>query len=402
MPEDLYADSREIAGLGKLADQIGLETLASHKYINEHAVLGATTQGQILQRLVPFVEHYQEHTRSRQVHLAANCSYIGDELKKAAWLYHDQEKENYDAFNAHTELDPHPQRHPGTSDTPATGTVDAYDHSVDYGIPSGISYPPPAPAVDDTREAIDEAASWLGEIDHIIFENTGWSPLNEATIPITGSWNEIRRLGEAFEIAGNAMEAAGDALQAGAVRVDQHWNGLAAQAFSDYSGKQIAGMRWEGPCGRTVGELSKAITDKLREAVQTVVGKIVEMLEAEVDISSGRDALKVALKKVPVFGTAWQTARIIEIIDDARQLTMDLIREIEAVVDAFGQLLDAISDPEGQINRTIDQYLAPLNELIDTAQKTGDAVLTADITPVIDTPHERFSVGEGTAPWQDA
>lgn len=402
MPEDLYADSREIAGLGKLADRIGVETLASHKYINEHAGLGATTQGQILQRLAPFVEHFQEHTRSRQVHLAANCSYIGDELKKAAWLYHDQEKENYDAFNAHTELHPHPQRRAGTSDTPATGTVDEYDQAVDYGIPWGIDYRLPAPAVDDTREAIGEAASWLGEIDHTIFENTGWSPLNEATIPVTGNWNEIRRLGEAFEIAGNAMEAAGDALQVGAARVDEHWNGLAAQAFAVYSGKQVAGMWWEGPCGRTVGELSKAITDRLREAVQTVVRKIVEMLEAEVDISSGRDALKVALKKVPILGTAWQTARIVQIINDARQLTMDLIREIEAVVETFGQFLDAISDPEGQINRKVDQYLAPLNELLDTARTTGDAVLATDITPVIDTPHERFSVGEGTAPWQDA
>jgi hypothetical protein len=55
-------------------------------------------------------------------------------------------------------------------------------------------------------------------------------------------------------------------------------------------------MWWEGPCGRTVGELSKAITDRLREAVQTVVRKIVEMLEAEVDIGWAPDSSPASMR----------------------------------------------------------------------------------------------------------
>ncbi len=248
--EVLRADSQEIAGLGKLADQIGLQTRASARYINDHAGLSDTLPGQILQRLAPFIANYQEYTRTRHAHLADNCTYIGDELQKSAWLYDDQEKKNYDALNAHTDLLGPALNATGSSETPAVGVVQEYVHSADYGSPSGIDYPPPDPAIDDIRDSIDEAAGWLGEVDQAIFELTEWSPLNAATIPITGNWNEIRRLGQAFETAGNAMESAATSFDAGVRRADDYWDGLAAQSFSEYANRQLDAMYWEGPCGR--------------------------------------------------------------------------------------------------------------------------------------------------------
>lgn len=206
-------------------------------------------------------------------------------------------------------------------------------------------------------------SGWLGEVDRSIFELSGWSPLNEATIPVTGNWNEIRRLGEAFKIAGNAMEAAAETLESGVKRVDEYWDGLAAQSFSEYSARQVAAMYWEGPCGRTVHAVSEMIAEQVRNAVQTAILTMVKMLEAEVALGSGRDAMKFALKKVPVAGTAWQLERIVEIIWKAMDLTMDLVSKIEEVVDDFGQFLDAITDPGGQINRSIDEHLAPLTDL---------------------------------------
>lgn len=402
MIEGFEADPVEVAGMGVLAGEIGRQTLASYRYINEHAGFSDAIAGQILQRLAPFIARYQDSTRARHVHLSAGCTYIGDELRKASWLYDDQEKRNYEALNAHTDLLPIPLTEPGTADTPAVGLVDRYDSAVDYGMPSGIHYPAPNPAIDDTREAIDEAAGWLGEVDRTIFELTDWSPLNEAIAPLSGNWNEIRRLGEAFDIAGTAMEAAAESLEGGVRRVDDYWNGLAAQSFSEYSARQIAAMYWEGPCGRTIHALSEAIADQIRIGVQTVVRKLADMLEAEVDLGSGRSAMKVALKKLPVVGTAWQVSSIIEIIWKTMDLTMDLIRKIEEVIEQFGQFLDAITDPEGQINQTIDRHLAPFNEVLDKGKTALDTGKTADITPVLYTPDERFSVGEGSKPWQDA
>lgn len=400
--ELLRADSVEIAGLGQLVDRIGQETLASHRYIGDHAGLSDTIPGQILQRLAPFIASYQEYTRSRHMHLASNCSYIGDELKKAAWLYDDLEKRNYDALNAHTDLLPMPLAKPGSSSQAAIGNVGEYVDTVDYGSPSGIDYPPPNPAIDDTREAIDEAAGWLGEVDTTIFELTDWSPLTEVAAPLSGNWNEIRRLGEAFDIAGSAMEAAAESLEYGVGRVAPHWDGLAAQSFEEYSRRQSAAMFWEGPCGRTIHALAEAIAEKIKLGVQTVVRKLAEMLEAEVDLGSGRSAMKVVLKKVPVLGTAWQAATIVEIIWKTRDLTMDLVRQIEEVIDLFGQFLDAIADPEGQVGRTVDRYLAPFNNYLDMGKVGVDTAKTANIVPLLETPERRFTVGEGTKPWEDA
>ncbi|MFI8569010.1 WXG100 family type VII secretion target [Rhodococcus sp. NPDC078407] len=402
MTEPLIARSSEIAGLGNLLDRISADTLASHLYLLDNAGLGENVVGQILQRLQPYLARFQEMTRTRQVHLSVNCGEMGAELCKAAWLYADQDQQNYDLLNAHTSLPPLPGIDRGSSDHAAAGHVDDFDGAADYGRPRGIDYPAPNPVIDDIRDLLDEAASWLGEIDRTIFELSGWSPLNEATIPITGNWNEIRRIGQAYQIAGDAMEAAGESFAAGVRRVDSSWNGAAAQAFTDYADRQLAAMRWEGPAGRTISAVCAVISEQLRNAALAVVRKIVELLESEVAVDNARGALKVVVKKVPVVGTAWQVESIIEMCWKAMDLTKDLIGKIEQVVDDFGAFLDALGDPEGQVGKKIDNTLRPLNDFLDYGKQAVEAGKTADIRPVLDTPDEDFSVGTGDEPWRDA
>lgn len=327
---------------------------------------------------------------------------MGAELNKAAWLYADQDRQNYDLLNAHTSAPPLPGIDRGSSDRAAAGHVDEFGGAVDYGAPHGIDYPLPNPAVDDLREVLDEAAGWLGEIDRTIFELSGWSPLNEATMPITGNWNEIGRIGQAYQIAGDAMGAAAESFATGVRRVDSHWNGAAAQTFTDYADRQLAAMQWEGPAGRTFSAVCAAICDQLRGAAVAVVRKIVELLESEVAVDNSRGALKVMLKKVPVAGTAWQIESIIEICWTAMDLTMDVIAKAEKVVDDFGAFLDALGDPEGQVGKKIEDTLRPLNDFLDVGKQLVEAGKTADIRPVLDTPDEDFSVGTGDEPWRNA
>lgn len=395
-------DPSEIAGLGHLLDRISGDTLASHHYLLDNAGIGENVVGEILKKLRPYLARFQEMTRTRQVHLSANCGEMGAELNKAAWLYSDQDQKNYNLLNAHTSLPPLPGIDRGSSDHAAAGHVDEFDGAADYGHPHGIDYPPTNPAIDDLRDVLDEAAGWLGEIDRTIFEFFGWSPLNEATIPITGNWNEIRRIGQAYQIAGDAMEAAAESLSAGVRRVDSHWNGAAAQAFTDYADRQLAAMRWEGPAGRTISAVCTAIAEQLRGAALAVVRKVVELLESEVAVDNARGALKVLLEKVPVVGTAWQVESIIEMCWTAMDLTKDLIAKIEQVVDDFGAFLDAIGDPEGQVGKKIDDTLRPLNDFLDYGKQSVEAGKTADIRPVLDTPDEDFSVGTGDEPWRNA
>lgn len=402
MNDSLAARAPEIAGLGNLLESIGADTLGSHRYLLDHAGLGEGVAGQVLQRLQPYIARFQEMTRTRQVHLSVNCTEMGAELNKAAWLYADQDEKNYDLLNAHTTLPPLPGIDRGSSDRAAVGHVDEFDGAVDYGRPESIDYPAPNPVIDDLRDVIDDAASWLGEIDRTIYELSGWSPLNEATIPITGNWNELRRIGQAYQTAGDAMEAAAASFEAGARRVDGYWNGAAAQAFAEYADRQSNAMRWEGPAGRTISAVCEIVSERLRDAALAVVEKIVELLESEVAVENGRGAVKVMLKKVPVVGTAWQIERIIEICWQAMELTMELIQKIQQVVDDFGAFLDALGDPEGRVGKKIDDTLRPLNDLLDYGKQTVEAGKAADLRPVLDTPDEDFSVGSGDAPWRDA
>ncbi|KZE98874.1 hypothetical protein R3P93_09475 [Rhodococcus cerastii] len=400
--ETFEGDPSEIAGLGHLLDRISGDTLASHRYLLDHAGLSEKVVGQILKRLQPYLARFQEMTRTRQVHLSANCGEMGAELNRAAWLYADQDQRNYDLLNAHTSAPPLPGIDRGSSDRAAVGHVDEFDAAADYGRPHGIDYPAPNPVVDDIRELLDDAAGWLGEIDTTIFELSGWSPLNEATIPITGNWNEIRRIGHAYQIAGDAMEAASESFAAGVRRVDPSWNGSAAQAFTDYADRQLAAMRWEGPAGRTISAVCAVISERLRDAALAVVRKVVELLESEVAVDNARGALKVMIKKVPLVGTAWQVESIVELCWTAMDLTKDLTVKIEQVVDDFGAFLDALGDPEGQVGQKIDDTLRPLNDFLDYGKQAVEAGKTANIRPVLDTPDEDFSVGTGDEPWRDA
>lgn len=141
MTEPLIARSSEIAGLGHLLDRIGGNTLASHRYLLDQAGLSENVVGQILKRLQPYLARFQEMTRTRQVHLSANCGEMGAELNRAAWLYADQDQRNYDLLNAHTSAPPLPGIDRGSSDRAAVGHVDEFDEAADYGRPTGSTIP---------------------------------------------------------------------------------------------------------------------------------------------------------------------------------------------------------------------------------------------------------------------
>ncbi|WP_040789018.1 hypothetical protein [Nocardia paucivorans] len=78
--------------------------------------------------------------------------------------------------------------------------------------------------------------------------------------PITANWNELRRIGESYKLAGNSMESCGGNLEEVVRRVGPHWDGKAALAFEGWAQSQIAAMKWEGPVGRVISDLLPTVS----------------------------------------------------------------------------------------------------------------------------------------------
>ncbi len=163
MDQEFSAMPNEVSGLGRLVSEVGLQTHPSYKYFNEHAMPLSEYSGEILQSLLTPFNSLRDVWRDRHVHLSDNCSDLGEKLNVAAWLYAHQEKQNYEALNAHTQLVPagFPGADPGDSNRPAAGTVELYFDPKNYGQPDGVDYPAPETLPNDVAQVIADAAGWL-------------------------------------------------------------------------------------------------------------------------------------------------------------------------------------------------------------------------------------------------
>lgn len=402
MTEKFRAFPTEVSGLGRLTSEIGSQTLNSYKYFDEHAGPESGYSGEIFGSLVTTLGSIRDVWQDRHVHLATNCVELGDKLNTAAWLYNDQEKKNYEALNAHTDLTPVPYPDRGDAGRPARGNVELYGNPVDYGHPDGIDYPPPAHVPDDTADVIADAAGWLGDVDYAIEELIGHSPLRQLIEPIGGNWNDLRRLGAAYRIAGEAMAHGGDTLEQGTARVDEFWDGLAAVAYGEYAAKQIAAMRWEGSCGRVIDAVADRAADEIRKSVFTIVATMRERLEAQVDLGSAVKVAEFLSKKVTPLGTAYQLYKVAEILYSGYDLVKKMVDDIRMITDAFNEFLALVASPSGYLNEQFQQKLEPITKGVHNLELAKDVHDTASAGPMYNVPKDPYSLGTGKEPWADA
>lgn len=402
MEEEFRADPRQVAGLSSLISETGSQTLMSYKYFNEHAGPEGGYSGEIFGSLVAPLGGIRDIWRDRHVHLAANCVQLGGKLNVAAWLYADQEKRNYEALNAHTDVVPIPYSDRGDAHRPAVGSVELYSSPADYGHPEGIDYPPPVHLPDDTADVIADAAGWLGDVDYAIEELIGHSPLRQLIDPIGGNWNDLRRLGAAYRIAGEAMACGGDALERGAAAVDEFWDGMAAVAYEQYAAKQIAAMRWEGSCARVIEAVADRAADEIRKSVFAIVSNTREHLEAQFDLSSGAKVIDFLSKKVPVVGSGYQLYIIADILYSGYELSKRMVDDIRMVTDAFQEFLSLVASPSGYLNEKFQQRIEPITKGLHKLDLAKDIHDTASASPMYNVPKDPYSFGTGTQPWADA
>ncbi|MFD6160047.1 hypothetical protein ACFWF7_29830 [Nocardia sp. NPDC060256] len=412
MGEQFEATPSEIAGLSKLMTDIGKDAWHASEFIQKEGPPAEWVSAIIIDDLLDPLKSFAELTRQRMLSIGTVTADTALELNNAAWLYHDKDRQTYEALNRHKTnlLATGDQSVPVYSDKEAVGATSPYESAAQYPKPQEVKLDAPSGNKEELIALIGDVAPPLGAVNDTVKRLTKsvgreYDPLGEALKPIPGNWTEIRRIGEAYKIAGEAMENCGKNLESGVKRLDPHWNGKAALSFNDWASKQIAAMQWEGPTGRILGEALGKVSDEIRDAVRSVLKWLWELLESQVKIDGITDVFKFAFKKIPVVG--W-TAQITELAIKLAKIVSDaltLVDKIQKLVDATKKFLEVIKDPvkaaQDKGNQKFEELVEPFAKGVKAADILNDARKAADLSQTNNRPTD-YDVGAGTQPWDNA
>ncbi|MFI5720983.1 hypothetical protein [Nocardia sp. NPDC051750] len=412
MPEDLLADPQHLAGLSKAMEEIANDGYRIVTLTREHCpVSAAGFGGEVFQPLLQPFTLAAEATSNRLSGISGANLSTSTELNNAAWLYHEQDKQTYEALNAAT-IDMHTGQ-PVAVDSgfENPGVVKDYYASIWYGKPNIIKTDPPSAAPPELADLISETTGVLGDVNDAIKDVTRMAGeeiniLETVLNPITVNWNELRRIGETYKVAGNGMEALAANLEDGLSKVGPNWNGQAAIAFEDWARPQIAAMKWEGPTGRVICDLFNVISDRIRECIRTACEKLKDMIVSMVEFRSVKDVLKFVAKKIPVIGTIAEAIDLSTKIWKVVDMVLDIKREIEHLRDRITELLQFVTDPVGKGKEWVQQKMEPVTGAVADAAKK--AALVNDINSIahaedtLNRPKDSYEIGSGQQPWQAA
>ncbi|MEU0871473.1 hypothetical protein [Nocardia brasiliensis] len=417
MAETFAANPSEIAGLGNLVTSIAGDALLASSFVAKEGKAADWLHGPIIDTLIAPINDAADWMSQRHSVLANTTLGTGTELNKAAWMYHNQDQQNYAALNANTE-----SNLPVDDSTEETGVTAQYAGAASYPKPESVKYEAPAANKEELAGLIAEVFPVLGNVNESIKSitraaGTEYDPLVTCLEPIPGNWSEIRRLGEVYKAAGNGLEACGKNLESGVKRIDgstdnkPNWDGAASVAFSAWATKQIAAMKWEGPVGRIVSDCAGAVSDMIRDGIKSILESMWGMLNKYCDFDDIKGALKsvanILSTAVPGLGAA-RIAKLVVDIGFLVKAAMDVVTKIKELADAFKKLLDFIKDPVGQLQdkakQKLDEAIAPVTNKIDDA--TRKAALAKDIGQIANygdtTNRPTQAYDTGATPWANA
>ncbi|MGW1739269.1 hypothetical protein ACWCPQ_10710 [Nocardia sp. NPDC001965] len=412
MAETLVAESAQIAGLGNALDAIGGDAKAIADFVGTHCTVSPEgLGGAILEPLTMPFAHAAGVFRTRMAGIGNTTANSGDELNRTAWMYHDQDKKTYEALNAATTNLITGQGVSLDADRENAGLVTDYPDPVAYPKPNEIKLDPPSAAPPELADLIAETTGVVGDVNEAVKNVTRMAGsevniLEMVVSRITANWNELRRIGETYKVAGNAMESSAANLEDAVRRVGPHWDGRAAIAFETWAGSQVAAMKWEGPVGRVISDLLTLVADKIRDGVRRACEKLRDFVVSFVDFRSTKQVFKAIVKKIPGIGTALEIADMARKIWNIVDLVNTIINEIEDVRNRTKEFLEWLGNPVGKGKDWVTQKLEPITSRVDDAARrtalVNDVAKIARAEDTLNRPKEAYEVGSGGAPWEDA
>ncbi|MEV0687198.1 hypothetical protein AB0I35_25345 [Nocardia sp. NPDC050378] len=407
MTEVFEANPAKIAGASNLYREISGDLSECHGYGSQHLSPSTSGLGEILNSLMPSMREFATYASNAAKNYSTAVGSTSTNLNRAAWMYHDTDVQNYNALNSHTHTI---NGTGGSPDQASSGITEAYAGAETFNAPHTISLVAPDTTQEMLVKTIEDHSGWLGDLNEGVRYTTDekWSPLGQLFSPIDGNWSEIRRLGAAYRTFGNAMEDSSKNITSGMNRVSSSWDGKAAIAFETYAQDLSRSVAWWGPVGRSIDHILTITLEEVTAACMRIAVKLKEMLEAEVDISDGKSLLKVALKKIPVVGTAAQVASLGNICLKTWEAIAPVVDKIRSLITAVMNFIDKLlgKNKEPGVYKEMDEMVKPFTTSVVSVQK--GAALATELQQVKagegsqeGDQSRSYAPGTGTNPWEN-
>ncbi|GAA1481560.1 hypothetical protein GCM10009624_20000 [Gordonia sinesedis] len=372
MGEAFRVAPAQLAGVGNFVGQ----SVDDYQRVMTLLGEGGTTEdfGGLMAALRGPVLTLNESTRTRWSDMGKSLGSISIGLRKSAWLFHDTDADNADAFNKHvryvgrtcgpeetlatTELDP--------NDPSRKVDIDAYPGAAGVGQPTAIDVGSPPQNEPDIRGLIRSTAGWLADIDETVERLAHWSPIRQAIKPISGNWEELRRIGQVYGKSGTAIGTIGNDVATKTGALDATWDGKAAQAFFAYSRSTTQYIEWEAALGRMLREGFDRAATEFQNAVGAALRVTIEEFEKVISIKGKTGPVKWLAKALPGVGTAAQLADLGRALVTIGREVLPLIQRVEQAVNDFKAFIEFAQDPVGYLQKKgkaeIDARLQPYSD----------------------------------------
>ncbi|MFF0541891.1 type VII secretion target [Nocardia thailandica] len=407
MTDKFNANPSQIAGVSNLYRTIADDLSRCQAYAAQHTSPGTNALGSILNDLMPSMKEFSVTASNAARNYSTATGNTSVNLNRAAWTYHKVDVHNYNELNTHTHTIAGTG---GSPDQASSGITEAYVDAETYNKPNSIELAQPDATEEQLVKMIEDKSGWLGDLNEGVRYATDdkWSPLGQLFSPIEGNWSELRRLASAYRTFGNAMEDCSKNVTWGMYQVSSSWDGKAAVAFEDYAQSLSGSVQWWGPVGRAIDHILTITMEEVTAACMRIATNLKEMLEAEVDMSSGTKVAKVLLKKVPVVGTSVQVASLANICLKTWELIKPVVDKIKDLVSTVKKFIDKLlgKGKEPSTYKEMDELVKPFTTSVVSVQKA--AALGTELQAVsagrdsqTGDQSRTYSTGTGSQPWED-
>jgi HEPN domain-containing protein len=319
MAEGLSVEPHWVSGYGILLTAESTNIRDIHGYTGANAGPHTPAYTGLLSSLETPVNMYTNGLLGRLSTRLANTSRTGTELQRAAWEYLDKEDENTRTFQGELEVD---------------ADEDAEEFSASAPDLPDLDVPEP-----DYSDLFHEVSSLVGGIDWFLAEQLGWSPYRDVITQLAGNWKALDVEGDALIAIGDATDGVTASIADGWSKLDEHWNGGAAQNCGSYISALTGILGMEGPLNRTVGDLYKLIA-----------------AEAEAAVLEVARSLKLPTEDIAIEFGAYGVCAVDPPSEDALETAKDILAQAKYLYEYAQNLVNAITN----IIDTAKEFLATL------------------------------------------
>lgn len=381
MGEGFKADPDHIAGYGVLVDNVA-DQVAELSAFLRHAAADDGYTG-LMELIKDPVDAYATATCGRMDERFEHLAGSSTELTKAAWMYSGAEEDAYTDLSFSSAGGPEE-------------VIKDYPDPVSYDVAKDATgkLEPPEDEDADIRALLDDVGGSINLIDDAVAAVTGWSPVSELVEPMSGNWTSLSNAGTVLSDSGDAAENIASNLTEPLSKLDPHWNGGAANEFTDYTNNLAKAVAIEGPLNRIVGDVYGVVAEEIKKCAQWMVETLKKAVDKVAEAASTSWIPGIGWYKI---GDAVYTA--IEVFKEAKQMVDDL----RTVVEQVQTVVEIAEDPVDAGLDELEKKLEPIKEEIEKAEKgtevASDLAELSDTSPWENAPDDDYSVGE--APERD-